>query len=506
MPEETEAYIKSLLVRKKFIDITLPLNEVVDDAEVAIAAQPAIFQKSGEIVSIVHVKDEHIIRPLRSAIARYYLSCAAFWIKPNPSIIGDDEECDPPTAVVQCLLEKGEWEHIRPIRAIVNFPPIDALGHINFSQGYDPNTSVFFAGAPDCIVPEHPTLNDAKKAIQLLHSVVQDFPFASLEHRSAWIAALITPLIRFAHDGNSPIVVIQANSARVGKTTLVKIISMIITGVDCPVIVAAGTEDESRKRIMSYLRIARGIVLVDNVVGTWGGASINAMATSRVFEDRVLGATKLIQAQNDTTWYVCGNNISLSPDTAQRSLHIRLETKEEFPHLRKDFAYPDDSLLSMILERRGELLSAALTIVKAYQKSPMNVELSSWGSFQSWSRLVRGALIWAGEPDPANTRFELESDDINRTNACAIIEGWMELQHRLDKTSLSVLEVLLAMMNDKEIAQQLRGTLGITGNHFPTSVAIEGRLRELKDRVLGGLIMRCKHDRGGDRWFVEGCG
>ena len=74
----------------------------------------------------------------------------------------------------------------------------------------------------------------AHAAIETLFDVVCDFPFASPAHRAAWLAALLSPLSRFAHDGNVPFVVVQANCPRVGKTSLVNLISYIVTGAECP--------------------------------------------------------------------------------------------------------------------------------------------------------------------------------------------------------------------------------------------------------------------------------
>src|SRR5207253_2438828 len=113
-------------------------------------------------------------------------------------------------------------------------------------------------------------------------------------HRSAWLAALLTPLSRFAHDGNVPLVLVQANAPRVGKTRLVQVISYILTGAESPAITQTKGEDETRKRALPLLREARPIVLIDNVLGTFGGATTNAITTSRVFEDRVLGKSTTI--------------------------------------------------------------------------------------------------------------------------------------------------------------------------------------------------------------------
>jgi hypothetical protein len=41
-------------------------------------------------------------------------------------------------------------------------------------------------------------------------------------------------------------------------------------------------------------------------------------------------------------------------------------------------------------------------------------ELESFGRFEEWSNLVRGALVWLGEPDPCETRADIDTDDPDR--------------------------------------------------------------------------------------------
>jgi len=42
---------------------------------------------------------------------------------------------------------------------------------------------------------------------------------------------------------------------------------------------------------------------------------------------------------------------------------------------------------------------------------PGLAELPPFGSFEAWSNLVRGALVWLGEPDPCLTREHILADD-----------------------------------------------------------------------------------------------
>lgn len=487
---------------KPILDIEKPLDELVDLAESHISTEDSVFQKSGELVHIMRDKDGgHILRPIKTSIVRYLLSRVAVWAKEGKAL-------HPPAAVAKCLVDKTTWDNVRKLRTVATFPPLSASGTINSDRGYHPDTQVYYTGEVGCDVPDKPTLSDAKRAVDTLLDIVGDFPFASEAHRSVWVAGLLTPLARFAHDGNSPIFLVQANSPRVGKTTLVKLISHIISGQDCPVVTHTKNEDEERKRILSYLRSGRSMVLIDNVVGQWGGASINAMTTSRSFEDRVLGQSKVLQVLNDSMWCVTGNNVLLAPDTAERCLHIRLDTKEEKPHLRTGFRYPD--LFGTVHARREVLLSAALTILKGYIVAGMpKQEMEVWGSFEPWSRLIRGAMLWAGMIDPAITRAELESEaDVGKDNATALILGWAELQRIANApTGLTAREAhdLLAKGTQVPMLRDALDEIAGGGGRLPNAHTIGRHLREVRDRSFGGKVIRCiPNEKVGHRWFVEG--
>lgn len=485
---------------KPLLDVANPLDQLVDLAEKHIAEEPTLFQKAGELVCVIEDHQRRLsLKPIKSSIIRYLLSRMVHWVS-------EGKRVHPPTAIAKCLADKSAWINVRPLRALTSFPPIASNGSINTTQGYHSDTHVYFSGEVSCHIPDHPTQQDAQKAVATLFDVVCDFPFAEEGHKSAWLAGLLSPLSRFAHDGNVPMVVVQSNGPRVGKTSLVKIISYILTGDECPVVTHTKSEDETRKRILSYLRMGRNMVLVDNVVGEYGGASINAMATSRQWEDRVLGSSRVLQVQNDTTWFITGNNILLAPDTSERCLNIRLRCLDEKPHLRTGFRYPD--LWEVVKERRAELLGAALTILKAYILAGMpDQKIPKWGSFEQWSKLVRGAIVWAGLVDPAITRVELETEsDVGRYAVNGLIEGWSQLQNMLDAqeglTTREAYDVLSKGLNVPTLLNALEEIAGGVGK-LPNAHTIGRHLREIKDRNFGGRCLRCiPNNKLGHRWYV----
>src|SRR5262249_3875877 len=90
-------------------------------------------------------------------------------------------------------------------------------------------------------------------------------------------------------------------------------------------------------------------------------------------------------------------------DTPRRVLPIRLESPLERPEERTGFRYPN--LRAHVLANRGPLLSAALTILRAYCVAGRPDQgLTPWGGFEGWSDLVRNTVVWCGLPDRGVTR------------------------------------------------------------------------------------------------------
>src|SRR5262249_52744802 len=94
--------------------------------------------------------------------------------------------------------------------------------------------------------------------------------------------------------------------------------------------------------------------------------------------------------------------------TARRVCHLRMESPDEKPELRSGFRHAD--LRTHVRENRGRLLSAALTVLRGwYAAGKPRHDLPAWGSFGGWSSVVRESVVFAGMPDPGETRLALQS-------------------------------------------------------------------------------------------------
>lgn len=113
------------------------------------------------------------------------------------------------------------------------------------------------------------------------------------------------------------------------------------------------------------------------------------------------------------------------------------KTRKQFVEMAK---LRQAELYDWIPKNRGRLISAALTILKAYEAAGRpDVKLTPYGSFNEWSALVRAALVWVGHTDPCQTRTRLEGADHITGELGTVLTVW----HReLGSKKLTVREVV----------------------------------------------------------------
>jgi hypothetical protein len=303
---------------------------------------------------------------------------------------------------------------------------------------------------------------------------------------------------------------VDANVRAAGKGLLFHAICRIITGKDFTVCTYTDDQDELRKRILALAMAGDRLVLLDNLEGKFGNGTLDAALTATSWKDRVLGISRMAEAPLYITWYATGNNVAVGADTARRTCHIRLESPEERPEERQDFRHPH--LLEWVGAERGRLLAAALTILRAYCLAGRpDMKLPAWGSYESWSALVRNAVVWVGLPDPGETRLLLqEQSDIVAEGMGTILACW----ERMDpcREGLTAAEVLHRLY-PKGKAQD--GAPKPPDYYFDFQAALESllgrpdaqrlgfRLRSYRRRLFRGrYIDRVGKEHQAARWAV----
>jgi hypothetical protein len=381
----------------------------------------------------------------------------------------------PPGWCVAAVHARADWPGTRHLEAVVDYPVLRPDGTILAQAGYDPETGLLLEMTGTFPpIPDRPSRDDAIAARDALLEILADFPFEQDVHRAAWLAGLLTPLARFAFTGPAPLFLVDANVRAAGKGLLLDAIARIVTGERFTIATYTDDEDELRKRITSLVLAGDRLVLFDNLTGKFGNAVLDAALTGTAWKDRVLGVNRMAEGPLYMTWFATGNNVAIAADTARRVCHIRLESPEEHPELRQDFRHRN--LLAWVGENRRRFLTAALSILRGYCAAGRpHHDLPAWGSFESWSALVRNAVVWVGLPDPGETRLLLQAQaDVAAECMGVLLQCWERLDP--DRQGLTAAEVIEKCKNPPEGSAELYAEL---------RDALEGLLGKLEARALG---------------------
>jgi hypothetical protein len=318
------------------------------------------------------------------------------------------EDVQPPQRVVAAAAEAPN--DFRPLAGVVTAPTLRPDGSLIDRPGYDAVTGLYYDADAGLKVTlsDRPTLADALRALAPLRELIADFPFEKPCHESAALAALLTVVARHAFEGCAPLFLVDANRAGTGKGLLVDVLVSIATGAP-PACMSNTTDDgEMRKRLLALALEGCPVIKVDNVgeFDRFGTPALDSALTAGAITDRVLGSTRTARVALGAVWFCTGNNVSLTGDMPRRVCHVRLLTPLQNPEERPDLRYPN--LLAHARERRGEYLSAALCLLRAWFLAGRPARgLPAWGSFEGWSAVVRECLVWVGLPDPHETRVDL---------------------------------------------------------------------------------------------------
>ena len=506
------------------IRISTAEASVVKQALRALTADPDIYARGGHLArvtseaprpgkrpeSIVRDPDAPRIAPLPEPWVQVRLAADANWFR-----AGKDPEtglpvwlpAHPPLWAVRAVATAGQYPGMRPLVGVVETPTLRADGTILDRPGYDESTGLIYRplGRPPQI-PARPSRADALAARDRLLDVVRDFPFARPEHEGAWLAAVLTPLCRWAFAGSTPLFLFDANTRGAGKSLLARVAALIATGRSPPATTLPADEDERRKRMTAFALAGDSLMLLDNVEGVLGGATLNAALTTDAWADRILGSSVTTGTLPwRTVILATGNNATLGADTARRTVQIKLESPEERPEARQGFAHPD--LVAWVRAERARLVGDALTICRGYFVAGRpDMRLPAMGSFEGWS-LVRQIVTWAGLPDPLTSQVALaETADREAALLRGLLDGLgAAVAHLGRPATVRGLLDFATGPDGHELRDLLAEHLPGRDGGLPDARRLSARLRHLRGRVSGGraIDLDGSGHGGRDLWVVR---
>jgi hypothetical protein len=383
-------------------------NQIV---AIGFSADPTHDGKTIETQVIVPVEDYALLERIASAIVFMKFDGR------KKALV----RCDPPKEVAVTLRQRGYRMRLPPLVAVVNCPQFKANGQIMDKPGYDADTGIYYdpRGAVFPPVPAHPTKDQAATALKRILSLYETFDFETENDRAVAVSLVLT-LIARTGISFAPLHAFDAPTAGSGKSKLVDIANILATGHEAGVIAQGHTSEEFEKRLSTQLMKGKQLIAIDNCSKEIEGDLLNQCLTQITVEMRVLGQSRDVVARCATVLSANGNNLVIVGDATRRSLIARLDPKVERPELRQ-LTY--DPIVDT-KGNRGELVVAALTILKAYRLAGKPGLLPKLQNFDEWSDAVRSAMTWLGLADPVTTQERLRKNDPLLTNLVRVAATW----------------------------------------------------------------------------------
>jgi putative DNA primase/helicase len=377
------------------------LSRAVNQAEHALlSAGLPVFARAGTLVEPVseavpaaHGRKTVIarLRPLcpdslletvaEAAIFQRYNLKRSLWV-----------DVDPPLQLVRMILVRERRWAIPRVAGIITTPTLRPDGSVLATPGYDPRSELYLVpGFQLPPIPERPTREQARVALNLLIDLFSEFSFKDNLDRSVALAGLLTAQIRGSLF-TAPIILVHASTPGTGKSYLVDLIAVVTTGRVCPVITTAEDSDETNKRIGAILLGGVPIISLDNCTHDLGGETLCQLTERPVIGIRILGRSEMPECECHIAVFATGNNITFKRDMVRRGLVCNLEALTERPELRE---FQHDAL-ERAAANRGAYVAAVLTIIRAYLAAGAPRVCGPLGSYAAWSIMVRSPLVWWG--------------------------------------------------------------------------------------------------------------
>lgn len=502
------------------------LTEIVDRAQAALLKATPIYQRGGLLTRVIKLDtatgDAKDVR--REAGSTMLIAVREPWLIEQMGQVlewftknkkGEPAPADPSPIYARTLLSRAEWP-FPVLRGVVTAPTLARDGRIIETPGFDTASGLLVditAGSfPK--VPPSPSQEDAHLALAKLRHPLRKFPFvdrpadpdkdAVKAAEAVALSALLTALVRVSLR-TAPMHGFDAPTAGTGKSLLAEMAGLLAMGFRPPALSQGKTAEEDEKRLATVLFAGDPVIHIDNCEEPISGDFLCSMLTQEVVQARILGLSERRVLPSTALVLASGNNLTFAGDTSRRAVVCRLDAKVERPDTRKfDFDCHAD-----VLDNRPELVVAGLTILRAYAKAGRPMKLTPMGSFNDWE-WIRGALVWLGCADPADTRSTILDNDPEKEELIAVLDLW---SRAVGGTPTTVAEINTKAEEPVEEHKPFPVAYIELRNKL-TEVACKGKwsaksvgwwLRRYKDRVVGNRCFRMGQHKGryGQEWRLE---
>lgn len=304
-----------------------------------------------------------------------------------------------------------------------------------------------------------------------------------LTGKSTIIAAALTIIERTLLP-NRPTFFITAGRRGGGKSTVIEILIMAITGILPAASAWSDNEEERRKTLMAQFISGVSNILWDNIKrgSQISCPHIERACTAMFYNDRKLGVTEILHAAASAIQFFTGNNIGAKGDLASRSLKDEIIVDRTDPENR-NFKHPDP--IGWTEQHRGEILRALYTVMLGNPQLDKPRDAPAKTRFKLWWRLVGSAvehahqLLHGSQLDFGQLFLSQEDDDEDSATLADALDQLAQNYTSDGFTAADIAEVLNREHGDLTLRLTLQEFLypKTQAGFKTTSKSVSGKLR-----------------------------
>lgn len=308
----------------------------------------------------------------------------------------------------QFILQQRSLAKINAVRQ----PVIRKDGRIELlPQGYDKESEIYTMQSDVCIEEW-----ELDRAVIFLRKLHEEFPLDArglAVHLAAMLSLFGSSLQEVTEQRMN--FVYRSNSPGGGKGLLVKLCVIPVMGM-CNVQTIPDSKEEFRKTLDSAAIGSVPYLFFDELEGNLKNNDLNAFMTTDYRTGRLMNSQRMFTCPKITICFLAGNNLSLSPDVARRTLMADLYVQESDIRDRTI----KNVLSSKHLAKpavRGDILSALWALIRFWDKAGRPGSSRVAPTFEDWSHLYGGIVEHAGfgsplEPPADDTSPNTEDGDM----------------------------------------------------------------------------------------------
>lgn len=498
------------------IDLGSDQEAIVEIATVINTGKiPNVYVKDGQLVH-VHPKSnalcsEVTVVPVTADALNFLLAqhVRTFkWVSGGKDAAGPVRKaCAPMVSTLRAVASNTYWPGVKPLTGVIGTPTLRPDGSLIQECGYDESTGLYLAPAVKIdLVPETITDGQVRTSREFVFSkVFGEFCWSTPGDFANYLALLLSPMLRPYFKTTTPFGMVTATTRGSGKTNLTDAIGLVYGQTSQ---VLPGRGEELQKKITSILiGNSSPVVVFDNIKE---GSSISSeilatLITKESWDDRMLGASRNVEAHNDRLWLASGNGLTVGGDMASRTVMVRLNPRMAKPELRQ---FEMGQFSDWIREsgNREDLLWHLLILVQAWMKGGADRDTShTMRGFTRWAQIMGGLLNFHGITGFLTNVDDLAALDTDEEEWTVFLAKWHSIYGSQPQTAKALhtsaqVEWVMGTSVDRWARCFITDEDGLS----PTPKRLGMMLHGMSERFFGPYtIMKKRNNENTTVWWVE---